>query len=235
MERCTDYGVFPGYICGFLAAYIAAGALFTELFNFAGAGGSALIFVSTKRSKKAARNANKALDVEEKPVEKVNPQDAQASASEEKVEGLAPTESIFTWKDVCYTVPTADGPRQLLHDITGWVKPGETTALMGASGAGKTTLLNTLSQRMNPAQVSGDILVDGKRPGLSFPRETGFAEQVSYRVLQRPLQYFADGVSKRRWTYTIRRPPCEKLWSLPPSFDSRGRYLARRNLITLSE
>jgi len=49
---------------------------------------------------------------------------------------------------------------------------------MGASGAGKTTLLNTLSQRHDPHQVSGDMLIDGKPLTSAFARQTGYAEQM---------------------------------------------------------
>jgi ATP-binding cassette subfamily G (WHITE) protein 2 (SNQ2) len=59
---------------------------------------------------------------------------------------------IFMWDDLCYTVSVqkqADGStqRQLLDHVAGWIKPGQMTALMGASGAGKTTLLDVLAQR----------------------------------------------------------------------------------------
>ena len=50
-------------------------------------------------------------------------------------------------------------------------------ALMGASGAGKTTLLNTLSQRMPFGTIGGNMLVDGREPGIEFKRGTGFVEQ----------------------------------------------------------
>jgi ATP-binding cassette subfamily G (WHITE) protein 2 (SNQ2) len=62
--------------------------------------------------------------------------------------------------------------------VQGFVKPGQLTALMGASGAGKTTLLNTLAQRINFGVVRGDFLVDGKTLPSSFQRSTGFAEQT---------------------------------------------------------
>jgi ATP-binding cassette subfamily G (WHITE) protein 2 (SNQ2) len=66
----------------------------------------------------------------------------------------------------------------LLDGVQGFVKPGQLTALMGASGAGKTTLLNTLAQRINFGVVRGDFLVDGKTLPSSFQRSTGFAEQT---------------------------------------------------------
>ncbi len=34
--------------------------------------------------------------------------------------------------------------KKILHNVTGYAKPGEMVAIMGASGSGKTSLLNIL-------------------------------------------------------------------------------------------
>ncbi|KAK2626262.1 hypothetical protein QTJ16_004524 [Diplocarpon rosae] len=91
---------------------------------------------------------------------------------------VARNTSVFTWKDLSYTVKTPDGDRVLLENVHGWVKPGMLGALMGASGAGKTTLLDVLAQRKTTGVVSGSILVDGKPLPVSFERCIGFCEQV---------------------------------------------------------
>ena len=44
---------------------------------------------------------------------------------------------IFTWRNVSLEVPVKEGKRCLLDNVSGWVKPGTMTALMGTSGAGK--------------------------------------------------------------------------------------------------
>ncbi|RCK59195.1 hypothetical protein Cantr_07337 [Candida viswanathii] len=49
------------------------------------------------------------------------------------------TANIFHWRDLTYLVKIKSEERVILNNIDGWVKPGEVTALMGASGAGKTT------------------------------------------------------------------------------------------------
>jgi ATP-binding cassette subfamily G (WHITE) protein 2 (SNQ2) len=90
---------------------------------------------------------------------------------------VAKNETVFTYQDVNYTIPYEGGPRKLLCDVQGYVRPGKLTALMGASGAGKTTLLNTLAQRTNFGAVTGKFLVDGRPLPKSFQRATGFAEQ----------------------------------------------------------
>lgn len=84
----------------------------------------------------------------------------------------------FTWENLNYHVPSANGPLRLLHDVQGYVKPGTLTALMGASGAGKTTCLDVLAQRKNTGVISGDILVDGRPLTSDFARGTAYAEQM---------------------------------------------------------
>ncbi|KAJ5548951.1 hypothetical protein N7513_006185 [Penicillium frequentans] len=71
-----------------------------------------------------------------------------AIKSDEKDQGpgnLERNSSIFTWKDLTYTVKTPIGDQVLLDKVYGWVQPGSLTALMGSSGAGKTTLLDVLA------------------------------------------------------------------------------------------
>ncbi|KAL2818268.1 ABC-2 type transporter-domain-containing protein [Aspergillus granulosus] len=85
--------------------------------------------------------------------------------------------SIFTWRNVCYDIPVKGGQRRLLDNVSGWVKPGTLTALMGVSGAGKTTLLDVLAKRVSIGVVTGDMFVDGKPLDTSFQRKTGYVQQ----------------------------------------------------------
>ncbi|KAM0326242.1 hypothetical protein ACHAQA_006839 [Verticillium albo-atrum] len=86
--------------------------------------------------------------------------------------------SIFTWKNLTYTVKTPSGDRLLLDNVQGWVKPGMLGALMGSSGAGKTTLLDVLAQRKTDGTIHGSILVDGRPLPISFQRSAGYCEQL---------------------------------------------------------
>ncbi|KUJ19547.1 putative Brefeldin A resistance protein [Mollisia scopiformis] len=86
--------------------------------------------------------------------------------------------SVFTWKDLTYTVKTPSGDRVLLDNVQGWVKPGTLGALMGSSGAGKTTLLDVLAQRKTEGTIHGSIQVDGRPLSVSFQRSAGYCEQL---------------------------------------------------------
>ncbi|ESZ92805.1 hypothetical protein SBOR_6821 [Sclerotinia borealis F-4128] len=86
----------------------------------------------------------------------------------------------FTFSDVSYHVQFAGESRQLLTDVSGYVKPGQLTALMGVSGAGKTTLLDTLAQRKDTGVVTGDMMIGGQpvaKLGAGFARACGFCMQ----------------------------------------------------------
>ncbi|KIX02715.1 uncharacterized protein Z518_08657 [Rhinocladiella mackenziei CBS 650.93] len=90
---------------------------------------------------------------------------------------LAAQNDIFTWRDVCYDIKIKNEPRRLLDGVSGWVRPGTLTALMGVSGAGKTTLLNVLAQRVSVGVITGDMLVNGSPRDRSFQRKTGYVQQ----------------------------------------------------------
>ncbi|GLB08738.1 hypothetical protein AtubIFM57258_004643 [Aspergillus tubingensis] len=83
----------------------------------------------------------------------------------------------FTFNNLNYFVGPSSDEKQLLNNVCGYVKPGQLTALMGASGAGKTTLLDNLSQRKAEGRTTGDICVNGSSPGPSFARSCGFCMQ----------------------------------------------------------
>ncbi|KAJ4377583.1 ATP-binding cassette transporter snq2 [Neocucurbitaria cava] len=106
------------------------------------------------------------------------------------------SKAVLTWEDLCYDVPVPSGQLRLLNNIYGYVKPGQLTALMGASGAGKTTLLDVLANRKNIGVITGDKLVDGKVPGIAFQRGTAYAEQLDVHepatTVREALRFSAD-------------------------------------------
>ena len=84
----------------------------------------------------------------------------------------------LSWQDVTLDITIQGTPRRLLDNVTGWVRPGTLTCLMGVSGAGKTTLLDTLAQRHNTSgKHTGNIVVDGMPLKPSYQRKTGYVQQ----------------------------------------------------------
>ncbi|KAJ0078965.1 hypothetical protein Patl1_23925 [Pistacia atlantica] len=73
----------------------------------------------------------------------------------------------------------ADKKLQLLSDVTGALRPGVLTALMGVSGAGKTTLLDVLAGRKTTGYIEGDIKIGGyPKVQETFARISGYCEQT---------------------------------------------------------
>ena len=85
--------------------------------------------------------------------------------------------ATFVWDNLCYEVKAKGGPRRLLDNVEGWVRPKTLTALMGASGAGKTTLLNVLANRASVGFITGEKVVDAKFEDEGFARKVGYAQQ----------------------------------------------------------
>jgi ATP-binding cassette subfamily G (WHITE) protein 2 (SNQ2) len=117
------------------------------------------------------------IDVESGISEKAKEKDAPSEAATLENQ-LVHNTSVFTWKNLTYTVKTPQGDRVLLDDVQGWVKPGMLGALMGSSGAGKTTLLDVLAQRKTDGTIHGSIMVDGRPLSISFQRSAGYCEQL---------------------------------------------------------
>ncbi|KAG8425925.1 Multidrug resistance protein [Metarhizium acridum] len=87
--------------------------------------------------------------------------------------------STFQWSEISYDIKTRGGNRRLLSDISGWLKPGSLTVLMGATGAGKTTLLDVLAGRALRGEAHGTIFVDGRPRGATgdYQQRMGYVKQ----------------------------------------------------------
>ncbi|TGJ85821.1 hypothetical protein E0Z10_g2926 [Xylaria hypoxylon] len=171
-----------GVAIAFTVLYVLVTVIATELFSFASVGGGALVFKKSPKAKKQAKELEAPDDVEKNvnsthSVVSKSSGDMTSANEEADLEQLASSDSIFTWRDVEYTVPYLGGERKLLNKVNGYAKPGLLVALVGASGAGKTTLLNTLAQRQRMGIVTGEMFVDGRSLGPDFQRNTGFCLQ----------------------------------------------------------
>jgi ATP-binding cassette subfamily G (WHITE) protein 2 (PDR) len=91
--------------------------------------------------------------------------------------GIEDRDSIIHWQDLCFDIETRQGTKRLLSNVSGWVKQGTLTALMGVTGAGKTTLLDVLADRTTVGVIRGGIFVNGEPRAHSFQRETGYVQQ----------------------------------------------------------
>ncbi|GAA5971047.1 hypothetical protein JCM11641_004124 [Rhodosporidiobolus odoratus] len=108
-------------------------------------------------------------------------QAAQAERADSPVDNEKLTvkdSATFTFEKVRYSVMVDGKEKLLLNDISGVVRPGRLTALMGGSGAGKTTLLETVAQRKTTGKVEGAFLIDGKPLDAEFARKVAFCMQA---------------------------------------------------------
>ncbi|KAK4223152.1 ABC-2 type transporter-domain-containing protein [Podospora fimiseda] len=196
-----------GIIWGMWVFNVAITIIFTTRWRPASEGGPSLL-IPRENAKNTIGGARPGSD-EEAQYDEKNGAGSQSESDETIVvksdgedqkkgvndDDLIRNTSVFTWKNLCYTVDTPDGPRQLLDNVQGWVKPGMLGALMGSSGAGKTTLLDVLAQRKTEGTIKGSIMVDGRDLPVSFQRSAGYCEQLDvhepYATVREALEFSA--------------------------------------------
>ncbi|KAG6029740.1 hypothetical protein E4U41_000287 [Claviceps citrina] len=179
----TNYGYFYshvwrnfGILLGFLFFFLATYFVTVEVNSATSSTAEALVFRRGHVPAHFLRGESHAVQNDEAPGATADETATNGDSSAE-VKALAPHKDIFTWRDVVYDIEIKGQPRRLLDHVSGWVKPGTLTALMGVSGAGKTTLLDALAQRTTMGVITGDMLVNGKPLDPSFQRNTGYVQQ----------------------------------------------------------
>jgi ATP-binding cassette subfamily G (WHITE) protein 2 (SNQ2) len=93
-------------------------------------------------------------------------QSAHDGGSKTEKTSLIKNTSVFTWKNLTYTVKVSGGERVLLDKVSGFIKPGSLGALMGSSGAGKVCLPGELFLR----SVKLMYLPPRPRSWMSWPK-----------------------------------------------------------------
>lgn len=153
-----------GILCGIASAYLVAGAIGSEIMNFASQGGNPVVFAKSKKPRHQPANTD---------VEKSASISSTSSPGFVSEKGVSVGSAALTWQNLQVDI----GEKRILKNISGYVKRGQLTALCGASGAGKTTLLSALSQTNFYGQLEGEVLFENQKPGADFKKTTGFAQQ----------------------------------------------------------
>lgn len=181
-ELWRNFGIIIALSIAFLATNIILG----EKIKW-GAGGRTVTFFTKETKELKALNEELAAKRQRRRTKQV-----ERTTTSIQIESKA----VLTWEDMCYDVPVPSGTRRLLNNVYGYVRPGQLTALIGASGAGKTTLLDVLASRKNIGVITGDRLIDGKPPGTAFQRGTSYAEQQDVheptQTVREALRFSAD-------------------------------------------
>ena len=176
-HRWRNFGVVVAYATLFLITYLVA----CELNSGSMQKGEITLFPRSKLRrilKQKKKNASKFADVEAGgSMSATSGLAVSQEIQEEQLNKIESATETFHWRDVCYDIEIGSEKRRILSNVDGWIKPGQLTALMGASGAGKTTLLDVLASRVTMGTIYGHIFVNGHPRDASFQRSTGYAQQ----------------------------------------------------------
>lgn len=165
-----NFGILIAFMIGLGALYLGA----TELISSKKSKGEVLVFPRSAMPKHSRAQAD---DEEAGNGNSVAVAEKHAQQKEEEVAGIQRQTAIFHWENVIYDIKIKKEERRILDHVSGWVKPGTLTCLMGVSGAGKTTLLDVLASRVTMGVIDGEMLVDGRPRDDSFQRKTGYVQQ----------------------------------------------------------
>ncbi|KAK6461714.1 multidrug resistance protein [Scheffersomyces coipomensis] len=175
-HKWRNFGITLSFAIFFLIVYI-----FLSEFNKGAMQKGEIVLFLRGSLKKHKQQRQLQKDIENNNTEKVPLRDHLESTKEEgKVNdnSLPSSNDIFHWRDLTYQVKIKKEDRVILNQVDGWVKPGQITALMGASGAGKTTLLNCLSERVTTGIITDGVrMVNGHSLDSSFQRSIGYVQQ----------------------------------------------------------
>jgi ABC-type multidrug transport system ATPase subunit len=168
-----NLGILFAFLVGFMAIYFIA----CELNSSTTSTAEALVFRRGHEPAYMRRGQEKSGDDVENTTGAPVKQSSSDGEDGQGMSAIQPQTDVFTWRDVSYDIEIKGEPRRLLDHVSGWVKPGTLTALMGVSGAGKTTLLDVLAHRTSMGVITGDMFVNGKGLDASFQRKTGYVQQ----------------------------------------------------------
>lgn len=166
-----NFGIMLAFLVAFTAAYILAAEYNTSMTVTS----ESLVFQRGHVPSHLLQTKEHHLNDEQTEVQVVGKVNSDEEMDTQNI--TSPNRDIFTFRNIAYDIEIKGQPRRLLDGVSGWVKPGSVTALMGVSGAGKTTLLDVLAKRVSIGVITGDTFVNGKPLDASFQRKTGYVQQ----------------------------------------------------------
>ncbi|CAI6094480.1 unnamed protein product [Clonostachys chloroleuca] len=171
-----------GILILFMVAFVAINMWVVEKIDWAAGGGGALEFAHgpPASNNSAIQKDEESTSQNETPV-RVETLTEKTNSDKLGEGGLVKSQSVFTWRNLNYTVSHKDGEKQLLSDVSGFCEPGKMTALVGASGAGKSTLMTVLTQQAT-GRLEGNMKINDKNVGSSFGRSIGYCQQMDIHV-----------------------------------------------------
>ncbi|MBC8546009.1 ABC transporter ATP-binding protein [Clostridiaceae bacterium NSJ-31] len=94
----------------------------------------------------------------------------------------------------CRALAKVYSGRRALAGINLTVNRGRIVGLLGPNGSGKTTMIKLASGLLTP--TSGEILIDGKRPGVQTKRQVSYLPERTYlenwMTVDEMLHFFSD-------------------------------------------
>jgi hypothetical protein len=190
-----------GIIFAWWVFFVVVTIIFTSRWKEMGEGGRGLLIPREKQNKTKHIQVN---DEESQAVEKPQASSESSGSDDTLANQLIRNTSIFTWKNLTYTVKTPSGDRVLLDNVQGFVKPGTLGALMGSSGVSCNRVLIICVASTNTVSRLAKQHYSTFSPNA---RPTAPSMVLSWSMDETSLCHSSDlQAMSSRWTYTSRWP-----------------------------
>uniref|UniRef100_R7W6R7 Pleiotropic drug resistance protein 3 n=1 Tax=Aegilops tauschii TaxID=37682 RepID=R7W6R7_AEGTA len=192
--------------------WISFGALLGSILLFYIAFGLALDYRTPTEEYHGSRPTKSLCQQQEKDYTIQNESDDQSNISKAKV--TIPVMHLpITFHNLNYYIDTPPEMLKqgyptrrlrLLNNITGALRPGVLSALMGVSGAGKTTLLDVLAGRKTGGYIEGDIRIGGyPKKFVAEVLETVELDQIKDVLVGSPQKNGLSMEQRKRLTIAV--------------------------------
>ncbi|PWY80723.1 hypothetical protein BO70DRAFT_387710 [Aspergillus heteromorphus CBS 117.55] len=164
-----NFGILIAMMLGWMMIHLVV----TEMISYTNTAPESLSF---RRGNGLKKGGNSADEETGQSVVAIN--NSMVGDAQNKNPSFIPAQQgIFTWRDVTYKTVFKREHRQILDQVTGWVKPGSLMAVMSVNEIERKAFLEILAQHTTVGVFTGDMFINSRPVGSNSQRKFGYIQK----------------------------------------------------------